>query len=117
MTWFRNQVRLLRQHGLANRFKAFIYKILRQPAKRGMAMLRARPGLHQRLVALANRMGLDERLRSFIFKLEHPHPPPAISASRADPEQAPAPSDQHLSAHAKRIYAQIRTELAKQQKI
>lgn len=117
MTWFRNQVRLLRQYGLANRFKAFIKKILRQPATRGMAMLRARPRLHQRLVALASRMGLDERLRSFIFELEHPHPPPVISAPRPDPKQTPAPSDKHLSAHAKRIYAQIRTELAKQQKI
>jgi hypothetical protein len=102
---------------LANRFKAFIKKILCQPATRGMAMQRARPGLHHRLVALANRMGLDERLRPFIFKLEHPHPPPVISAPRVDPEQTPPPSDLHLSAHAKRIYTQTITELAKQQKI
>mgnify|MGYP001823729334 FL=1 len=116
MTWFSSQVRLLRQQGLANRLKAFMKKILRRPARRGMAILRARPGLHYRLAALANRVGMAKRLRSLIFELEYPHPPPIISATGADPEQSAPPSSQHLSAHAKRIFAQLLAELSKQQK-
>jgi FkbM family methyltransferase len=68
LCWCGHQARLVRQHGLALRFKALVKKIVRPSVRCGAAFLSARPRLRLRCVALIRRFGMYDSLRSFYLR-------------------------------------------------
>ena len=114
MSWLVNQTKLLRQHGLVSRLKAFMKKAIRLIARRGIAFINARPRLRLQLISLVKKLGLHEKLRS-IFRRQTQqlqlHGIPNIP-------DTPVPiSAQNLTPDARRIYTEIKAAMEKQRNI
>lgn len=70
LRWSALQVRLLREHGLSSRVRAFVRKTIRGVARRGLDYVRARPELRVRLYGWALKLGLREQLQALYSKVQ-----------------------------------------------
>ena len=70
LRWVSIQARLIKEHGLSCRLKAFLRKGARGVARRSIDYIRARPDLRVRLHGWALRLGLKEPLQSFYRKIQ-----------------------------------------------
>lgn len=114
LRWFIHRVRLLRQHGLFSRIKAVIKKIVRPFIRRGIAFVDSHPGLRLRLVMLIKRLGLYGVLRFIYLRFSSsylPKSPLSTQISDAGPSNL-----QGLTPHARRIYADLKDAITKQQR-
>ena len=114
MNWLAIQLRRLRQHGLTTRFKALIKKVIHLIARRAINFLNSKPRLRLSLATLAKNLGIFETLRSIYFNSDHLQPTPYM-LNKLD-TSVPVTA-QHLSPRARRIYTEIKTEIAKRQQV
>lgn len=107
LRWFGNQARLLRQYGLALRFKALVKKVIRPFLRYAAVFLGVHPGLRYLFVDLIKRFGFYESLRSFYFRC----------SGQQDPKNYPGEAGQitftsvtldQLSPRARQIYAALK---------
>ena len=70
LRWFSIQARLVREHGLSVRIKAFLQKGVRGAARRSFDYVRARPELRVRLRGWAVSLGLKEFLHALDKKIQ-----------------------------------------------
>lgn len=70
LRWVSIQVRLIREHGLSERVKAFLRKGARGVARRSVEYVRARPELRVRLYGWAVSLGLNEPLHALYKKIQ-----------------------------------------------
>jgi len=112
LRWPVLQWRLLRQYGVKSRVKALCSRVLRKL----MPLVMARPTLRAWATRLAYRLGVAERLKFLVRSVvqSQPSTPARTSVSCS---QEPQPLEMaHLSPRARRIYADLKTAIAKQQK-
>jgi len=110
LRWCGHQVRLLRQHGLALRLKALLKKIGRFLIKCVIAFLSSHPGLRHRCVAVAQRFGIYNYLRSFYFRCYGQQDPMNSPSVLGQSAVSNATLDQ-LSPRARQIYADLKAAI------
>jgi hypothetical protein len=69
MKWFVHQTRLLRQHGLVNRLKAFLKKTARHIARPVFKFMNSHPKLRRKLATIAKKLGLYGRLQPLYVRI------------------------------------------------
>jgi len=100
LRWVGIQFKLLKQHGVKGRLKAFARKVLPHL----IAFLRQRPTLKRYAVAAAYRLGIAERLRRFY------QPTPSSAAAPIHGSDI-APELHNLTPHARQIYRELKNAI------
>ena len=111
LRWVVHQARLLKQHGFFARIKSLVKKITRPFVRRGITFVNSRPGLRQRCLTLARRLGLYESLRDIYLRFSgRTHQMPSAPTQ---PHTAKPKSPEDMTPNARRIYADLKASIAK----
>jgi len=113
--WCGHQVRLVRQHALALRLKALLKKIVRFLIKCVIAFLGTHPGLRHRCVAIAQRFGIYNYLRSFYFRCYGQQDPMNSSRVLGRSADFNLTVDQ-LTPRARQIYVDLKAAIERRQR-
>lgn len=71
LRWFASQFRLFRMHGAKNRIKAAARKVAMPMLHKAVNFVNTRPWLRQRLVVIAQKIGIYDKIKSIYHRLQH----------------------------------------------
>lgn len=69
MKWFARQIKMLRQHGLVHRLKAFLKKTARYIARPVIKFMNSHPKLRRKLATIAKKLGLYGKLQPLYVRI------------------------------------------------
>lgn len=117
LRWLGAQARHLKREGLAARTEALMKKLARSLLRGSTRYIDSRPGLRMRIVGLAHRFGIYQKLRVFYSRLsankqsQLPDICTVVQSIQSDED-----AFSHLTPRARQIYDQLKTMVEKKNK-